>query len=80
MADPTDSTAKVPHVLGDLYDVDAEAPPVANAHLIWNAATGEWTVKAPGAAIPDTTDGLVATVQAEVNKVKAALRTAGIIA
>ena len=80
MSDTTDSQAKIPHAIGDLFDVDAAVPPtVDKSHLVWNLAGAEWRVQAPAAANADTSGATLGDLETEVNQLKAALRTAGVI-
>ena len=90
MAHDTDDTAaKVPHALGDLFDVDDAAVTDDKTTLVYSLADTEFKKVAPSAAIADTTaitggeaptEAEFNALQTKLNSLLAACRAKGIIA
>lgn len=86
--DTADTAAKIPHVTGDLFNVDDAAVTVDKSVYVYNAADDEFKVVVPAAAITDTSalTGGEAPTEAEFNALLvkfnallAACRTHGIV-
>ena len=86
--DTADTAAKIPHVLGDLFDWDDATVSTDKSTPVYSAADTEFKVVAPAAAITDYTaiTGGEAPTEAEFNALVtkfnallAACRTKGII-